>query len=207
MKMANGKWSWAAWAGCKRSIFRNACWLLLCLVPTSLAPALYLAPPALPRAAQAGDLIFRQGTEPISAAVRVVDGGQFSHVGMLAGESGAWQVVHATPSEVPGRADGVVLDPLAFFLNPARSSGYAVYRVEASDGQRQHALQVALGELGKPFLVGDPAGTYCTLLVWDAWHQAGVDFEVTFTEVQLPLLTGRYLLPGQLRRSTRLRRL
>jgi len=181
--------------------------LLLCLLPASLSPALYFAPPALPGPALAGDLIFRRGTEPVSAAVLVADGGQYSHVGMLLGEPGAWQVLHSTPSEVPGRADGVAVDSLAFFLNPARSSGYAVYQVEASAAQRQRAVDIALGELGKPFLVGDPAGTYCTLLVWHAWQQAGVDFEVAFTKMQLPLLSGHYLLPSQLRRSTRLQRL
>jgi len=192
---------------CKHLSMRHPCGLLLCLLPASVAPALYLAPPDLPIAAQAGDLIFRRGTEPVSMGVLAVDGGAFSHVGMLLGEQGAWQVLHATPAEVPGRADGVVVDSLAFFLNPARSSGYAVYRVEATDAQRQHALQAALGEHGKPFLVADAAGTYCTLLVWDAWRQAGVNFEVNFTDVQVPLLTGRYLLPSQLRRSARLREL
>jgi len=204
--MVSGKSSWVR-AACKYLIARRIYWLILCLLPASLAPALYLAAPALPSAAQAGDLIFRRGTEPVSTAVLMIDGGAFSHVGILLGEPGAWRVLHSTPAEVPGRADGVVVDSLAFFLNPARSSGYAVYRVEATDAQRQRALQVALGERGKPFRVADTAGTYCTLLVWNAWQQAGVNFEVAFTEVQLPLLTGRYLFPSQLRRSARLQEL
>jgi len=181
--------------------------LLLCLVPASLSPALYSAAPALPPGTQAGDLIFRRGTEPVSAAVLVVDGGEFSHVGMLLGQPGAWQVLHATPSEVPGRNDGVVIDSLAFFLNPARSKGHAVYRVEASAIQHRHAVHFAQGDAGKPFRIGDPNGTYCTLLVWQAWQQAGVDFEVAFTQVQVPLLQGEYLFPSQLRRSKWLREL
>jgi len=190
-------------------MFARARWWLLawCLLPATLAPALYFAAPALPAAAQAGDLIFRRGTEPVSMAVLAVDGGGFSHVGMLLGQPGAWQVLHSTPSEIPGRADGVVLDSLEFFLNPARSRGHAVYQVEATDAEHQLAVQYALGERGKPFLVGDPAGTYCTLLVWHAWQQAGVELAVSFTPIPLPLLRGDYLLPGQLRRSARLRRL
>jgi len=202
--MANGRSSWAAG---KLAVLQRVWLLLLCLAPASLSPALYFELPALPPAAQAGDLIFRRGTEPVSVAVLAVDGGQFSHVGMLLGQSGAWQVLHATPSEIPGRAHGVVVDSLAFFLNPARSSGHAVYRVEATHMQHQHAVHYALDELGKPFLVGDAAGTYCTLLVWHAWEQAGVDFETPFTAIHLPLMKGEYLLPGQLRRSRRLRRL
>jgi len=202
--MASGKSLWVGHAGVSRRTF----WLLLlCLLPTVLAPALYFPPPALPPAAQAGDLIFRRGTEPVSAAVLMVDGGEFSHVGMLLGGPDAWQVLHSTPSEVPGRKDGVVIDPLAFFLSPVRSRGHAVYRVEATQIQHQRAVQYALGEQGKPFLIGDQMGTYCTLFVWSAWRQAGVEFEVAFTPIALPLLQGDYLLPGQLRRSARLRRL
>ena len=60
----------------------------------------------LPPQAQAGDLIFRQGTEAVSHMVRTVDQGLYSHVGLLVGQVGAWQVVHATPSERPGQPGG-----------------------------------------------------------------------------------------------------
>ncbi|KOC19609.1 hypothetical protein GL58_16400 [Comamonas testosteroni] len=47
----------------------------------------------------------------------------------------------------------------------------------------------------------------CTPLVWRAWLQSGVDLEVVFTEVELPMLGGRYQLPSSLLRSSRLRAL
>ena len=47
----------------------------------------------------------------------------------------------------------------------------------------------------------------CTTLVWRAWLQSGADLEVVFTEVELPILGGRYLLPSSLSRSSRLRAL
>ena len=50
-------------------------------------------------------------------------------------------------------------------------------------------------------------GIYCTTLVWRAWLQSGADLEVVFTEVELPILGGRYLLPSSLSRSSRLRAL
>ena len=76
--------------------------------------------PALPLSAQAGDLIFRRGTETVSHMVLGMDGGLYSHVGMLVGQSGNWQVVHATPSEKAGQADGVVAMPdiLRFGFTP-----------------------------------------------------------------------------------------
>ena len=43
--------------------------------------------------------------------------------------------------------------------------------------------------------------------VWQAWLQSGADLEVVFTEVELPILGGRYLLPSSLSRSSRLRAL
>jgi len=99
----------------------------------------------LPHGAQSGDLIFRKGTEAMSDLVRSLDSdGEFSHVGLLIAANDlsaellngatpstphdtSWFVLHATPSEVEGRADSVVLDRLAFFTSPERSMGHAVY--------------------------------------------------------------------------------
>ncbi len=159
----------------------------------------------LPAGAQAGDLIFREGTEAISAAVMAADGGAFSHVGMLVGRPGQWHVVHATPSEVRGRPDGVVADTLAFFTDPRRSKRHVVYHVEASGEQRRRAVDRVQAMLGRPFRVADGAGTYCTALVWQAWKDAGLDLEVRFTSLSLPLLPGRYLLPSDLLASPRMR--
>jgi len=172
-----------------------------------LAAVAFASEPVLPAAAQEGDLIFRRGTEMVSNAVMAVDGGQFSHVGMLVGDHGHWQVVHATPAEVPGREDGVVLDTLAFFLDPARSEEHAIYKVQATFAQRQNAVRYALKEIGKPFRVKDSSGTYCTILVWQAWQRAGVDLQVNFTYVAIPLMRGDYLLPSALRVSPQLQHL
>ena len=158
----------------------------------------------LPGAVQPGDLIFREGTEPVSDAVMAVDGGQFSHVGMLVGEPGNWQVLHATPSEVPGRPDGVVLDTLGFFIDAKRAKRYAIYHVDADSTRHARATQVAQAMLGKPFRVADESGTYCTVLVWEAWQRAGIDLDVSFTRLNLPLLNGEYLLPSSLMASKKL---
>lgn len=164
-----------------------------------------LASPRLPMNAQAGDLIFREGTEAVSSAVMAVDRGAYTHVGMLVRKDDAWQVLHATPSEVPGRSDGVVLDTLAFYLDAQRARRWAVYGVDADQAQRDESVDAAMSMLGKPFRIADASGTYCTVLLWDAWRTAGVDLDVVFTPLDLPLLPGRYLLPSALLASPKVR--
>jgi len=161
--------------------------------------------------AQAGDLLFRQGTEAISQLVRSVDAGDFSHVGLLVAPdspAGPWRVVHATPSEKPGQPDAVVLDTLDFYLHPQRARSYQLYRVAASATARQQAVDWALAQQGRAFdLLDADRGLYCTTLVWQAWQHAGVALEASFTEVLLPFLGGRYLLPSGLRRAPQLQAL
>lgn len=162
----------------------------------------------LPEGAQPGDLIFREGTELVSEAVMAVDAGGFSHVGMLVGSPGHWQVVHSTPSEVPGRPDGVVVDDLAFFADPVRARRAVVYHVQgATPAQRDAALAHALAAQGTPFSFTRADSGYCTTLVWQAWRDAGLDLEVAFTPLALPLVAGDYLLPGVLSQSTHLQAL
>jgi cell wall-associated NlpC family hydrolase len=181
--------------------FRTASFALICL----LAISVRANAGGFPLDAREGDLIFREGTEAISIAVMTLDQSGFSHVGMLTRQRDAWMVVHATPSEHPGQPDGVVVDSLAFFIHPERAKRYAVYHVDAPDSARIRAVESALLRLGTPFRVADPAGTYCTLLMWDAWRDAGVDLKVDFQALSVPLLAGSYLLPGALQQSARLR--
>ena len=169
------------------------------------------ATPPLPAQAAAGDLLFRQGTESISHLVRAVDTGDFSHVGLLvapADPTGPWQVLHATPSEKPGQPDAVVLDTLDFYLDPQRARAYQLYRVPASAPARQQAVAWALAQQGRAFdLVDAERGLYCTTLAVQAWQHGGVALDVAYTEVTLPLLRGRYLLPSGLRRAPQLQAL
>lgn len=165
--------------------------------------------PQLPPQAQAGDLIFRTGTENVSQAVLAMDQGLYSHVGLLVGHPGHWQVLHATPSERPHTPDAVVLDDLSFYLDAQRASGFQVYQVHhATPAQRQQVVTWALAQQGRPFHMLDrQLGTYCTTLVWDAWQQAGLDLQVRFTEVSVPLVSGSYLLPSALAASPHLQAL
>lgn len=153
---------------------------------------------------KSGDLIFRQGTELISQLVISVDQGSYSHVGMIVGDAPHWQVIHATPSEVEGRLNSVVIDDLSFFIDKERASQWAVYRVGATSEQRSLVTQYVVTQLNKPFSFNVNEGTYCTYLVWQAWMQAGVDFKVDFTPLSIPMMSGQYLLPNTLAQSAEL---
>jgi hypothetical protein len=156
-----------------------------------------------------GDLIFRIGTDWRSEAVRGAsdDPDPYSHVGLLVGSPGRWQVLHSTPAEKPGRADGVVLDDLAFFAAPERARGIALYRVAADADERAAAVRFAYSRLGAPFRLvdNDTEGNYCTTFVWRTWREAGVDLGARFERVTVFSDSAHYLFPPALRRSTLLK--
>jgi len=193
------------------------------------------APHGIPSGAQSGDLIFRKGTEPVSDLVRSLDDAQganaggraeFSHVGILIAASdlapefldsatltfppeSEWLVLHATPSEVAGRPDSVVIDTLHFFTSPELSTGHAVYHVASTDAaQRRAAVAAALAQLGQPFSLTDETGTYCTELPHAAWLNAGVDLGVRRKRLAIFLFAPRdFLFPSALMASPKLERL
>jgi hypothetical protein len=158
-----------------------------------------------------GDLIFRVGTDWQSDAVRGAadrnDDDPYTHVGLIVGSPEHWQVLHSTPAEKPERADGVVLDDLAFFIAPERARGVAVYRVEASPAERAAAIRFARSRLGAPFRLSDndTEGNYCSTFVWRAWREAGVDLGARFERVTVFFDSVYYLFPSALRRSARLK--
>lgn len=158
---------------------------------------------------RSGDLIFRQGTQPVSDIVLNIDNGGYSHVGMLYKdeEKNSWYVIHATPSELEGRADSVVLDELAFYVAKQNAKKYAIYQVKATTEQHKQAISYAYKQLGVPFDITAKQGTYCTLLVVSAWQAANIDFHVSFTHINMPLVAGNYLLPKELRASEKLKEL
>jgi cell wall-associated NlpC family hydrolase len=193
----------------------GAGWLVSFLAHSPASVPLFL-PPAVDARVKAGDLIFRIGNEWQSDAVRGVgvffakrekQGDPYSHVGMLIGAPGHWQVLHSVPSEAPGRASAAIVDELDFFLAPERARGMAIYRVEADEKARAAAVRHAQSRIGAPFrlVADDTEGQYCTTLIWYAWQHAGVDLGARFEHLEAPLATGDYLLPHSLRMAERLR--
>lgn len=150
---------------------------------------------------QSGDIIFREGTEPVSMAVMSYDDSGYSHVGMLYKQQDKWFVIHATPSEVKGRKDSVVIDELSFYIAKERSKRFAIYKVAATKQQYQQAIDFTLKQLGVIFHFNEQQGTYCTLLIYRAWQVAGIDLQVNFTHLNIPFMAGDYLLPKELKNS------
>ncbi len=153
-------------------------------------------------------MVFRQGTEPVSDVVMAMDNSGYSHVGMLVGEPDNWQVLHAIPEA------GVTLEPLASFIAPEQASLHAIYHIEASHKLRQQAVAFAESRLGEPFRItahdasieidheaSPSTGTYCTLLIHDAWLAAGLDLQASFKRINMPLARGDFLLPSGLQAS------
>jgi cell wall-associated NlpC family hydrolase len=192
--------------------------ILLCLALIAAATAFFMRGPDEPAPTivlsaeihsrlQPGDLIFRIGDGWQSEVVRNVAntrqkrGDPYSHVGMLVGSPGHWQVVHAVPAETPHRTDTVVRDDLYFFLSPERARGVAIYRIAADAISRSAAVEYVLQRLGTPFRIveNDHIGQYCTTLVWAAWQRAGVDLGAHFEHLEVPFSAGDYLLPHSLR--------
>lgn len=136
---------------------------------------------------QAGDLIFRTGTQTVSDLVIMADSSGYSHVGMIVGTDNAWYVIHATPEEVQGRGDTVALDSFEFFTSPQYATQYRIYRVTASDEQHQQAVEWALSQEGQPFRILDEKGLYCTTLILKAWLHAGVDLQVQYSRIDIPM--------------------
>jgi len=181
---------------------------VIVLVLILFEPTIWASSIQLPNAAQEGDLIFRRGTEAVSAAVLAADNGEFSHVGMLLGKPHKWQVIHAVPAETKNGKDGVIIDDLDFFLDPKRSKNFAVFKVQATNEQRQKAISFIKQQQDKLFsLKDDVNGTYCTALVWHAYLSANLDLKVKFNYLNIPFMAGEYLLLTPLSQSPYLKRL
>lgn len=155
--------------------------------------------------AKSGFLIFREGTELISSIVTNSDGGEYSHVGMLYSDSGKWKVIHATPSEKENQKDGVVIDELEFFIDKNRSKKYAIYEVNANEKEYEKSLKNALNQVGRDFHYDENKGTYCTLLLYRVWQNAGVELSVEFKKINFPILKGEYLFLKEFLSSKKLK--
>lgn len=148
-------------------------------------------------------LIFREGRGPEADSVRTAQRGRtWTHVGILSVEGDVVTVLHAVPSEVPGRADGVVEDSLAFFVAAPRASAHAVFRVErATSAQGAAAASSARSFLGRPFGVPDDRHAdrmTCTSLVLAAWGGVPGAPSLHPKSVELPLVPPGLILPADL---------
>lgn len=195
---------------------RIAWWALAALAFATCGEALYAgqvadsSTAAVPRPAitmeylRDGDIIFRRGHDATSHAVLIADGtSQFSHVGIVVKRNGVAYVIHAVPSERPDRIDGVVMDTLSFFIEPARADAVAVYRVKnmepATGGKVAQFAETMLGRpFDEKFDLSEQNRLYCTELVWAAYRSQGISLISKPDVLYVPLLGEQFILPGTL---------
>lgn len=162
-----------------------------------------------------GDLAFRRGVGLMSRIVLTAgDGdGTYSHVGILKRVDSVWCVVHAVPDEpdFEGDVDRVKVEPLTRFFASDKAVRGAVMRLAddslAACRAAWEALRVA--ERGMLFdhryNLSDTTEMYCTELVEFVYQKTGVCLsEGRFSEVDIPVWGGKYLLPDDLVANRRL---
>lgn len=150
---------------------------------------------------KSGDLIFRQGTDAVSAAVLAGKAKSiYSHVGMIMVKDGVPWVIHSVPAETESEAGGVKLEPLDLFARSDRAIHVAIMRprrMQADTGAR--AVSNALKLIGRPFDAAfnlqDDSEIYCTELVARAYFPLNINLYQKLQAVQLPFISGYFLLP------------
>ena len=130
-----------------------------------------------------GDLVFRRGTGVTSHAVMMADhGGRFSHIGIVTDSAGIAMVIHAVPGEpdYEGDPDRVKMETAAKFFSTRNASLGEVCR-PADSVAAQCAASAAVEYYRQKLLFDhkydhtDTTRLYCTELVMDCYHKAGID--------------------------------
>lgn len=172
--------------------------------------------PAEARQLQPGDLIFRRGQSLASDVVLSLDAdAAYSHVGLLIAANGQrLAVAHAAPGEAAAAApEPIRIDPLSAFLAPGAAVAAAIYRpLDPAAAARAATIASRYAERRLPFDARFRLDTadqlYCTELVWRAFHEAGVELlDHPPRTIDNLLLQGPVILPSDLLRSSKLRRL
>ena len=150
---------------------------------------------------RAGDLVFRRGTSIKSAAVESVDHSGYTHVGILAGASPLWTIIHVEPKDNEGGGQ-VEEIPLAMFVKPAKASRYAIFRATDSSVAATEAVRNAKMQVGRPFDADYRYSTedllYCTELVGKAFAKAGIILIKPAEGARVPLMNEPVVLPAAL---------
>lgn len=164
------------------------------------------------QALRAGDLLFRRGTGLAGQMVTALDReGLFSHVGIVAGDSTEWRVVHAVPyePEFKGDFDRVKCEPIAGFLGRYPEADFGLYRpqieLQALHRIVRHALRLSRKQVpfDHDYNTQDTTRLYCTELIEYLFGLEGYTLsEGRRTEVNFTGLSGAYIFPSDLTQST-----
>ena len=162
---------------------------------------------------EAGDVVFRRCTGLASTlVVRQDTGGIFSHVGIVVDSAGVPMIVHAVPGEpdYQGDPDRVKMSrPAEFYARGYAQCGAVCRPCNRKAGY--HAARKAMEVYRRGTLFDhdyddrDTTRMYCTELIVDAYHTAGIDLVGDERrDAGLPLMSTRFIMPSQVFNSPHL---
>lgn len=169
--------------------------LFLILLPLQLCAA--VAPENL----AVGDWVFRTGTGRESALIRYLDGGEYSHIGIVVAVAPEIRIVHATTDDDPARPNQVIASSFSEFSAPPRAGKIAAARpVFLNESERAQLAAVVARHLGEPFhlTARDQSPRYCTTIIYDALIALRPATSARWHHLDLLLLEGDYLFPQAL---------
>jgi hypothetical protein len=147
-----------------------------------------------------GDWIFRDGVQVDSFIVKKLDGGEFSHIGMIVFVEPEIKVIHATTNDDENKPNQVIISTLTEFIAPDLAHKYAIVRPDfLSDKQKAQIAEELLMKQGESFKIAsrEQEHLYCTTLLYDAIVKYKPDFNPEWEYANLPLLiSGNYLFPS-----------
>lgn len=146
-----------------------------------------------------GDWIFRSGVQTDSLIVKKLDGGIFSHIGMIVAIEPEIKIIHATTNDDDNVPNQVVISSLADFTAPELAEKYAIARPNfLTDEQKLQIIAELLTKQGEEFKLAsrDEDHLYCTTLLYDVIIKYKSDFNPEWKYANFPLLRGHYLFPS-----------
>lgn len=169
--------------------------LFLILLPLQLCAA--VAPENL----AVGDWIFRAGTGRESAMIRYLDGGEYSHIGIVVAVAPEIRIIHATTDDDPTHPNQVINSSFAEFSAPPLAGKIAAARPAfLNESERAQLAAAVARHLGEPFhlTARDQSPRYCTTIIYDALITLRPATAARWRHLDLPLLAGDYLFPQAL---------
>ena len=145
-----------------------------------------------------GDWVLRSGTGRESALIRQLSDSEWSHIGMVVAVDPEVLIVHATTDDDPLQENQVIVSTFDDFSAPRVAERVAVLRAAfVPEALRAQSAAQVQRQLGKPFVLvsRDKQPRYCTTIMVDALHAAGVSLALRWQYSDFPFLQGEYLFP------------
>ena len=151
--------------------------------------------------AAVGDWVFRAGTGRESAMIRYLDGGEYSHIGIVVAVAPEIRIIHATTDDDPTHPNQVINSSFAEFSAPPLAGKIAAARPAfLNESERAQLAAAVARHLGEPFhlTARDQSPRYCTTIIYDALITLRPATAARWRHLDLPLLAGDYLFPQAL---------